>query len=68
MTLPDERTNAVLKTRNFLLDLLNPKKTPKVPKNIRKEAAWLLKHYPSQFDFYVFFENGKKIFDNPRDK
>jgi hypothetical protein len=62
MTLPDERTNAILNTRRFLLNLIDPKKTPKIPKSIRKEAYWLLKHYPNTFDFHMFFKNGEKIF------
>lgn len=50
MTLPDERTRAVYYTRKFLLDLLNPKATPRVPKDIRRHARSLLRHYPSLFD------------------
>lgn len=51
MSLPGERTRALLKTRRFLFDLLDHKKTPKVPKYIRKMAASCLKHYP--FDVYI---------------
>ena len=50
MTLPTERTNAVLRTERFLIDLLNPKKTPRVPRAVRQEAGRLLKHYPSKYD------------------
>jgi hypothetical protein len=50
MTLPTERTNAVLRTENFLLDLCNPKATPRVPRAVRQEAGRLLKHYPSKYD------------------
>ena len=39
MTMPNERRWAVNTTRQFLLDLLNPKKTPRVPSAIRKEAS-----------------------------
>lgn len=62
MTLPDERTRAVLNARNFLRDLIDPRKTPKVPKYIRIEAGNLLKHYPSDFDFNTFFNNNREIF------
>jgi len=62
MTLPNERTNAILNTRRFLLSLLDPKKTPRTPKAIRIEAYRLLKHYPNTFDFHMFFKNGKEIF------
>jgi len=50
MTLPIERTNAVLRTERFLIDLMDPKKYPRVPKAVRQEAGRLLKHYPSQYD------------------
>jgi hypothetical protein len=55
MTLPIERTCAVLKTREFLTSLLDPKQTPKVPKIIRIRAGILLKHYPGEFDFDQLF-------------
>jgi hypothetical protein len=50
MTLPDERVRAVITTRDFLRDLLDPSCTPRVPRAIRKRAGWLLKHYPSSLD------------------
>ena len=49
MTLPDERYRAILYTKNFLQDLLDPKLTPKVPKNIRQRAHSLLRHFPEEF-------------------
>ena len=49
MTIPVERTNAVIWTEQFLCDLLDPKKTPRVPKAIRQQANRLLRHYPSKF-------------------
>jgi hypothetical protein len=50
MTMPDERANAVLNTEQFLIQLLNPQLTPKVPKPIRQMAGRLLRHYPTRFD------------------
>jgi len=49
MTLPDERLSALKKTRKFLIDLLDPKETPKVPKNIRQQASFCLKHFPYEY-------------------
>jgi hypothetical protein len=46
MTLPDERTRAIVNARNFLYDLTDPKKTPRVPKSVRQQAWRILKHYP----------------------
>jgi len=53
MTVPVERTNAVLYTEQLLYDLLDPKKTPRVPKHIRERALHCLRHYPSKFDMDV---------------
>lgn len=50
MTLPIERTNAVLRTEKFLMDLRDPKKYPRVPKAVREEAQRLLRHYPSKYN------------------
>ena len=47
MTLPDERYRALRCGHQMLLDLLNPKVTPKVPKYIRQRALSVLRHYPS---------------------
>ena len=49
MTMPDERRWAVNNTRQFLLDLLDPKKTPRVPSAVRKEAGRCLKHYQGSY-------------------
>lgn len=50
MTLPYQRTNAVIDTRKFLSDLLDPKVTPRVPRWLRIDARWLLKHYPHEHE------------------
>lgn len=50
MTLPIERTHAVLNVERFLMDLRDSKKTPRVPSEVRKRASSLLKHYPRKFD------------------
>lgn len=60
MTLPIERTNAVLRTERFLIDLMDPKKYPRVPKAVRQEAGRLLKHYPSQYDMEEMEERFSK--------
>lgn len=46
MTVPVERTRALVNTHGFLKDLLNPTITPRVPKDIRETAKWLLRHFP----------------------
>jgi len=50
MTLPHESARAVLLTRKFLFELLDPQKTPRVPRTIRRRAGELLRHYPWTMD------------------
>lgn len=50
MSLPDERTRAVLWARALLEDLLDPKQTPRVPREVRERASAILKHFPRRYD------------------
>ena len=59
MALPDERYRAVLKTQEFLVELLN---TPRIPKKIKDDARWCLRHYPSAWDMKRAAENCPNIF------
>ena len=65
MTLPIERTQAVLRTEMFLIKLCIPKETPGVPKEIRQEAGMLLEHYPSEYNFR-YLEGSFEEINNPR--
>ena len=46
MTIPAERTRALVYAHTFLKDLLNPSITPRVPRDVRETAKWLLRHFP----------------------
>ncbi len=59
MTLPDERYRAVVKTQEFLVEILN---TPRVPKAIKDNARWCLRHYPSAWDMKRAAENCPDLF------
>ena len=68
MTLPCERYNSIRYTEKFLLDLCDPKKTPRVPKDVRNTARYCLRHYPRPFDLDMIamkcpevLETGNKI-------
>ena len=50
MTLPDERFRSVFRTAEFLAELTDPSVTPKIPKKIRDDARWCLRHYPTYYD------------------
>jgi len=47
VTTPDERTRAILHTKDLLVELLSAEQAPNVPEAIRDEACRLLRHYPS---------------------
>jgi hypothetical protein len=69
MTLPYERYAAVVNTEEFLKDLINPKKTPQLPKTIRQQAYHCLYHYPSKYLMDVVATNTPSVFEtqNPID-
>lgn len=47
MTMPYERTRAIIETRKFLEELRLGENTPP---DIRKSAIWCLRHYPADQD------------------
>ena len=49
VTLPDERYRALKMAESFLQDLLDPQKTPRVPRHIRQQARSVLRHYPGSY-------------------
>lgn len=62
MTLPDERFRAVTRAEEFLKDLCDRSKTPRVPKYIREQARWCLRHYPSALDMRETADKVPEIF------
>jgi hypothetical protein len=68
MTMPDEAHRAVVQTRRFLMDLLNPQKTPRVPAAVRLQARRLLKHYPFECEVSVSGSNIVKVKVSKRKK
>lgn len=56
MTLPDERYRSLVQTRQFLLDLMHPQTTPRVPKIIRQRARSLLRHWPDMYHLNLMAE------------
>lgn len=68
MTLPRERANSIHNTREFLRSLLDPKKTPKVPKSVRREAYWCLRHFPSDYDIRLSSRKCPAVWESEDDK
>ncbi len=46
MSTPQEEAYAIVRVREFLFELLDPSKTPRVPRHIRERVHRLVKHYP----------------------
>jgi hypothetical protein len=65
MTLPYERYRAIKYTEQFLTDLLDPKKTPRVPKEIRQRAYSCLRHYPGGYYLDVLATKSPSILETP---
>ena len=59
MTLPDERYRAVVQTKKFLEELLT---TPRIPKAIKDNARWCLRHYPSEWDMQIVAREVPAVF------
>lgn len=68
MTLPFERMNSLKNTRDFLRSLLDPKATPKVPKDIRKQAYSCLKHFPPDYILEDVAEMMPEMFGSDKEK
>jgi len=49
VTLPDERYRALKMAESFMQDLLDPAKTPRVPRSVRAQARAVLRHYPGPY-------------------
>lgn len=47
MTMPDERSRAVVQTRDFLAEL---SRDSSLPEKVRSEAKFLLRHFPTRDD------------------
>ena len=62
LTLPDERYRAVRWAEQFLQDLCDPSKTPRVPKTVRSQARSILRHYPGSWDMHRAAQGAPEVF------
>jgi hypothetical protein len=53
-----QQTSAVVATRDFLLRLIDTKETPRIPREVRREARALLRHYPIASELRPVLEEG----------
>lgn len=59
MTLPDERYRSVIQTEKFLRELLT---TPRIPKAVKDQARWCLRHYPNEWEMQLAAKDCPDIF------
>lgn len=67
MTLPDERYRAIMFAKNLCEDLLDPRKTPRVPKDIRRRALSVLRHFPDEYYLSMLAEARPDIIERRGD-
>ena len=66
MTLPYERTRAVIHAVDFLTRLVSPYNEngiKKIPKAVRQEALRVLRHFPRPYDLYAAAKCAPDVFD-----
>lgn len=65
MTLPYERSRAVISTREFLCKISSPYNGgyKKVPTEVRQMARMLLRHYPHAYELHEAAKAAPDIFD-----
>jgi len=66
MTLPDERTRAVIAAHEFLTRLGSPYNKngiKKIPKAVREEALNILRHFPRPYDLHAAAQCAPDVFD-----
>ena len=56
MTIPFERTRALVQTKEFLEAMLDPKQTPRTLRWMRGKAKALLRHYPGLSEINIAHE------------
>jgi hypothetical protein len=67
MTLPNERYRAIQYAKRLCEDLIDPRKTPRVPKEIRKQAYGVLRHFPEEYYLSMLAEARPDILERRGD-
>ena len=61
MTLPDERYRSIQQAKLLLLELTDPRITPRIPLWIRDRARGALRHFPSDWDLHQLEQAAPEI-------
>jgi len=60
---PTQQIASVVAARDFLLRLTDTKETPRIPREVRREARALLRHYPIADQLRPVLEQGLRVRD-----
>ena len=60
---PAQQVASVVAARDFLLRLTDTKETPRTPREVRREARALLRHYPIADPLRPVLEQGFRVKD-----
>ncbi len=63
MTIPCERTRAVIETYRFLRQLI--RNDIRAPRSVRQTAVWLERHYPRPADIFMVAHGFTGVFSDP---
>jgi hypothetical protein len=63
MTLPDERYRSLRQAKKLMEDLVDPGKTPRVPRIIRDRALGALRHFPTDWELEKMADNSPELLD-----
>lgn len=67
MTLPVERYNSLIHAEQLLYDLMDPKATPRVPREVRNRARGVLRHWPMTSQLEIIAERVPEHFNRSED-
>lgn len=62
MSLQNERARAIINARNYLRKMLSPYNggIKRIPKEVRRECRYLLKHFPSTYELMMAVKPNNK--------
>lgn len=64
---PEQQVTAVCQAREFLVRLINTRQTPGIPREVRREARALLRHYPPAVQLRAMLEGSVERADGLTD-
>jgi len=58
---PQQQMAAMIGVRDFLLRLTNTKESPRIPREVRREARTIMRHYPPEHELRPLLD---KLFES----